>query len=90
MSGCGRMEKTILREELLRVLKESQKARKLGEELLKIMEKIRREKRLKSAEFLKIQEIIWKEGPKIKYQCPDEWNIALKLRKREKRKILIV
>ena len=39
------MEKAILREELLQVLKESQKARKLGEELLKIMEKIRQEKR---------------------------------------------
>jgi hypothetical protein len=84
------MEKALLREELLQVLKESQKARNLGEELLKIMEKIRREKRLKSSEFLKIQEILWREGPKMKYQCPDEWNIALKLRKREKRKIIIV
>lgn len=78
------MEETVLQEELLRVLKEAQRSRRLGEELLDAMKKIRQEKRLKSSEFLKIQEILWKEGPKVKYQCPDEWHISLRLRKRDK------
>jgi hypothetical protein len=30
-------------------------------------------KRLTSEEFLRIQEKLWKEGPKVKYPNPDSW-----------------
>jgi hypothetical protein len=38
------------------------------------MNKIEKQKRLSSEEFLKVQESLWKEGPSVKYQNPDSWN----------------
>lgn len=52
-------------DELLAVLKQARKDKKLGKELVGVMDKIRNEERLESHEFLKIYEILWKEGPSV-------------------------
>ena len=37
------------------------------------LDKIQRQKRLSSDEFLKVYDTLWKEGPAVKYQNPDAW-----------------
>jgi len=63
---------------LLRKLREFFKERhKSGElpspETPKVVAKKRKQKRLTSEEFLRIYEILWEEGPKVKYVNPDGW-----------------
>jgi hypothetical protein len=35
--------------------------------------KKKKQKRLTSAEFLRLYETLWQEGPKVKYVNPDNW-----------------
>jgi hypothetical protein len=37
------------------------------------MRKMQKQKRLSSKEFLKVHDAVWQEGPKTKFQTPDEW-----------------
>jgi hypothetical protein len=67
------MKRRILREELFEVLKQARKDKSLGEELLTVMDKIRKQEKLKSHEFLRIYELLYKEGPKVQYRNPDQW-----------------
>ena len=67
------MKGRILRKELLALLKQARQDKKLGNELLTVMEKIKKEEQLESNEFLKVYEILWKEGPKVKYSAPENW-----------------
>jgi hypothetical protein len=39
----------------------------------KVVAKKRKQRRLTSRELLRIYEILWKEGPKVKYMNPDNW-----------------
>jgi hypothetical protein len=68
------MKRKILTEELATVLKRARKDQKLGKELLTAMNKIRKEEHLESNDFMKIYEILWKEGPKVQYKNPDRWS----------------
>ena len=48
-------------------------------EIPQVAAKIENQKRLSSEEFLKVQETIWQEGPKIKYPSPDVNERGLRL-----------
>ena len=41
------------------------------ETIVKAADKIQKQKRLSSNEFLKVYDSLWKEGPAVKYQNPD-------------------
>ena len=41
------------------------------ETVVKAADKIQKQKRLSSNEFLKVYDSLWKEGPTVKYQNPD-------------------
>jgi len=40
--------------------------------MVKAANKIQKQKRLSSNEFLSVYDSLWKEGPKVQYQNPDE------------------
>jgi hypothetical protein len=64
----------ILLKELHEFVKEVTKSGKLpSPETPKVVAKKRKQKRLTSEEFLRIYEILWKEGPKVKYMNPENW-----------------
>jgi hypothetical protein len=67
------MMEQILREELLKILKKSTKTNKNDKQLLKLMDKIKKQKRLKSQEFLNIHSMLWKAGPATLYRSPQKW-----------------
>ncbi|MGZ3634355.1 MAG: hypothetical protein ACXVAJ_08540 [Parachlamydiaceae bacterium] len=49
---------------------------KIGDDkkIIHAITKIEREKRLSSEEFLKVHDVLRKEGPFVKYQNPNSWN----------------
>jgi hypothetical protein len=57
---------------LIKCIKKSQK-KKQNETMLKAMEKMGKHKKLKSKEFLEVYQLLWREGPKIKYGNPEKW-----------------
>jgi hypothetical protein len=64
----------ILLKELHEFVKEVRKSGKLpSPETPKVVAKKRKQNRLTSEEFLRIYEILWEEGPKVKYLNPDNW-----------------
>ncbi len=62
----------ILSEELLKTLRKTAKSKKNDTHLLKLMDKIRKEKRLKSTEFLSLHSMLWKSGPTATCQSPEK------------------
>lgn len=69
-----REEGRILLRELREFFKEIHKSGKLPSPgTPKVIAKKRKQKRLTSEEFLRIYEILWEEGPKVKYVNPDNW-----------------
>lgn len=67
----------MFKERLLETLKLSQNGNKPDEETLQTtMTKIQNHKALSSKESLKVYDTIWKEGPKIAYQNPNNWRKA--------------
>jgi hypothetical protein len=40
--------------------------------MVKAANKIQKQKRLSSTEFLSVYDSLWREGPKVQYQNPDE------------------
>jgi hypothetical protein len=67
------VKRRLLRDELLAVLERVREDRSLGDELLTIMEKIKKQEHLKTEEFLKVHEILWREGSKTGYKKPKNW-----------------
>ena len=65
--GKGRLEmkQKVFRDEVLEILEMAKKDRILGEELIVIMKKIKRGQHLNSDEFVKVHDLIWKDGASI-------------------------
>jgi hypothetical protein len=61
----------MFRDKLLETLNRSKTNNKEDEKTINAIDKIQRQERLSSEEFLKIYDALWKEGPKVKYQSPD-------------------
>jgi hypothetical protein len=68
----------MFKDKLLDILKRSRNSEREEKETTQAMDKIERQKRLSSEEFLKIYDALWKEGPSVKYQNPDAWNSHLR------------
>ena len=67
----------MFKDVLLGALRRTHKTDKPDNEMLQVIGKIQEQKRLSSKEFLKVHDAIWKDGPKIRYQCPDSWSRPL-------------
>jgi hypothetical protein len=63
----------MFKDKLLETLNRSKTNDKEGKKKIKAIGKIQRQKRLSTEEFLKVYDTLWKEGPEVKYQSPDEW-----------------
>jgi hypothetical protein len=63
----------MFEEKILERLKVSQKGSKPDDERSQIMIKLQKHERLTSQEFEKVYETIWKDGPKMVYQKPEDW-----------------
>jgi len=63
----------MFKDKLLETLNPSKTNDKENRKTKKAINKIQRQRKLSSAEFLKVYDTLWKEGPKVKYQSPDTW-----------------
>jgi hypothetical protein len=63
----------MFRDKLVKTLNRSKTNNKKDKKTREAIDKIQRQKRLSTEEFRKIYDTLWKEGPKVKYQSPDEW-----------------
>ena len=66
----------MFRDKLLNALRSKPQTEESNQDVLRIVKKIEKQKRLSSQEFLKAYDTLYKEGPKTKYQNPEKWSVS--------------
>jgi hypothetical protein len=61
----------MFKDKFLEALKQSKNSQTEDNKTIRTLDKIQRQKRLSSEEFLKVHDTLWKEGPSVKHQSPD-------------------
>lgn len=62
----------IFEKKLIRILTRKKKS-KLKEDIIRVVDKLKRQERLTDGEFWRVYESIRQEGPEVKYQNPQNW-----------------
>lgn len=73
---ASRGEKAIFKKELIRLLTRKKKG-KLKEDRIRVIDKLKKQERLTDDEFWRVYESIRQEGPEVKYQNPQNWELGL-------------
>jgi hypothetical protein len=62
----------IFEKKLIRILTRKKES-KLKEDMIRVVDKLRKQERLTDGEFWRVYESIRQEGPEVKYQNPQNW-----------------